>query len=174
MSFDLFVQSCISLKRMTDVFKGYDDDRDGYITLSFEEFLTGQFSQPQESVRRDGARRGVDVEANMCVYRGLEAEVMSFACCVGKRRATVAAAATLRMWRAMGWSGYRGSWSWSLRPGMRNGSMTDLADSWRQGQDVKRHCDDGPSIGAAVVDIRPVSAGCLCTAVDGKTSLQAR
>lgn len=40
MSFDLFVQACISLKRMTDVFKGYDDDRDGYVTLSFEEFLT--------------------------------------------------------------------------------------------------------------------------------------
>jgi len=39
-SFDLFVQSCISLKRMTEVFKKYDDDRDGYITLSFEEFLT--------------------------------------------------------------------------------------------------------------------------------------
>ncbi|RDL36640.1 Uncharacterized protein BP5553_05992 [Venustampulla echinocandica] len=38
--FDLFVQSCISLKRMTDVFKKYDDDRDGYITLSFEDFLT--------------------------------------------------------------------------------------------------------------------------------------
>lgn len=43
MSFDLFVQSCIILKRMTDVFKKYDDDRDGYITLSFEEFLTGTF-----------------------------------------------------------------------------------------------------------------------------------
>ncbi|KAI4195344.1 MAG: hypothetical protein LQ350_007270 [Teloschistes chrysophthalmus] len=41
MSFDLFVQSCIVLKRMTDVFKKYDDDRDGYITMSFEEFLTG-------------------------------------------------------------------------------------------------------------------------------------
>jgi len=40
MSFDLFVQACISLKRMTDVFKRYDDDRDGYITISFEEFLT--------------------------------------------------------------------------------------------------------------------------------------
>jgi Ca2+-binding EF-hand superfamily protein len=40
MSFDLFVQACISLKRMTDVFKGYDEDRDGYVTLSFEEFLT--------------------------------------------------------------------------------------------------------------------------------------
>ena len=43
MSFDLFVQSCIILKRMTDVFKKYDEDRDGYITLSFEEFLTGEF-----------------------------------------------------------------------------------------------------------------------------------
>ena len=42
MSFDLFVQSCIILKRMTDVFKKYDEDRDGYITLSFEEFLTGK------------------------------------------------------------------------------------------------------------------------------------
>jgi len=40
MSFDLFVQACISLKRMTDVFKRYDEDRDGYVTLSFEEFLT--------------------------------------------------------------------------------------------------------------------------------------
>lgn len=39
-SFDLFVQACISLKRMTDVFKKYDDDRDGYITLSFEDFLS--------------------------------------------------------------------------------------------------------------------------------------
>lgn len=43
MTFDLFVQSCIILKRMTDVFKKYDEDRDGYITLSFEEFLTGRF-----------------------------------------------------------------------------------------------------------------------------------
>ncbi|KAM3089169.1 hypothetical protein ACMFMG_000781 [Clarireedia jacksonii] len=44
-SFDLFVQSCISLKRMTDVFKRYDDDRDGYITLSlyvlFPQFTPG-------------------------------------------------------------------------------------------------------------------------------------
>jgi Ca2+-binding EF-hand superfamily protein len=40
LSFDLFVQSCISLKRMTEVFKRYDDDRDGFIQLSFEEFLT--------------------------------------------------------------------------------------------------------------------------------------
>jgi Ca2+-binding EF-hand superfamily protein len=38
-SFDLFVQSCISLKRMTDVFKKYDDDRDGFITLSLYESL---------------------------------------------------------------------------------------------------------------------------------------
>ena len=44
MSFDMFVQSCIGLKRMTDVFKRYDGDRDGYITLSFEEFLTGEFA----------------------------------------------------------------------------------------------------------------------------------
>lgn len=42
MGFDDFVQSCISLKRMTDVFKRYDTDRDGFVTLSFEEFLTGK------------------------------------------------------------------------------------------------------------------------------------
>jgi len=40
MSFDLFVQACVSLKRMTDVFKSFDEDRDGFVTLSFEEFLT--------------------------------------------------------------------------------------------------------------------------------------
>lgn len=34
LSFDLFVQACISLKRMTDVFKRHDLDRDGFITLS--------------------------------------------------------------------------------------------------------------------------------------------
>ena len=39
MTFDLFVQACVSLKRMTNVFKNYDDDRDGYIILSFEDFL---------------------------------------------------------------------------------------------------------------------------------------
>jgi Ca2+-binding EF-hand superfamily protein len=40
MSFDMFVQSCIRLKKMTDIFKRYDTDRDGFVTLSFEEFLT--------------------------------------------------------------------------------------------------------------------------------------
>ena len=45
MSFDIFVQSCISLKRMTDVFKKYDNDRDGFITLSFEDFLTGEWER---------------------------------------------------------------------------------------------------------------------------------
>ncbi|SLM40134.1 EF-hand domain pair [Lasallia pustulata] len=45
MSFDLFVQSCISLKKLTDIFKGYDKDRDGYIMLSFEEFLTEMLRQ---------------------------------------------------------------------------------------------------------------------------------
>ena len=39
MSFNLFVWSFIELKRCTDVFKGYDDDQDGYISLSFEEFI---------------------------------------------------------------------------------------------------------------------------------------
>lgn len=38
MSFDLFVQACINLKHVTDVFKKYDTDRDGYVTFSFEMF----------------------------------------------------------------------------------------------------------------------------------------
>ncbi|EAW09447.1 EF-hand domain-containing protein [Aspergillus clavatus NRRL 1] len=50
MSFDLFVQACIGLRRMTDVFKRYDEDRDGYITVSFEEFLTGK-SMMQHAAR---------------------------------------------------------------------------------------------------------------------------
>lgn len=42
MSFDIFVQSCVTLKRMTDVFKRYDEDRDGYVSFAFEDFLTGK------------------------------------------------------------------------------------------------------------------------------------
>jgi Ca2+-binding EF-hand superfamily protein len=34
LSFDRFVLACVSLKRMTDIFKKYDEDRDGYITLA--------------------------------------------------------------------------------------------------------------------------------------------
>ncbi|KAL8699865.1 MAG: hypothetical protein Q9201_005761 [Fulgogasparrea decipioides] len=52
MSFDLFVQSCIVLKRMTDAFKKYDEDRDGYITMSFEEFLTGKWAQCCQLLRQ--------------------------------------------------------------------------------------------------------------------------
>jgi peflin len=42
MAFDRFVHSCINLKSMTDSFKKWDDDRDGYVTLSFEEYMTGK------------------------------------------------------------------------------------------------------------------------------------
>lgn len=40
MSFDMFVQACINIKRITDVFRKRDVQRTGIITLSFEEFLT--------------------------------------------------------------------------------------------------------------------------------------
>ena len=50
MSFDLFVQTFIFLKLSTDVFKEYDEDRDGYITLAFEEMLTGFVSLRELSV----------------------------------------------------------------------------------------------------------------------------
>lgn len=39
MSFDMFVQSCINLKRMTEVFRVRDVQRTGMITLTFEDFL---------------------------------------------------------------------------------------------------------------------------------------
>lgn len=39
MSFDMFVQSCISIKSITDTFKKYDTDRDGYVTMGFEDYL---------------------------------------------------------------------------------------------------------------------------------------
>lgn len=39
MAFDMFVQSCISIKSITDTFKKYDTDRDGFITMAFEDFL---------------------------------------------------------------------------------------------------------------------------------------
>lgn len=40
MSFDMFVQACIHIKRMTDIFRKRDTQRAGFITLSFEEFLS--------------------------------------------------------------------------------------------------------------------------------------
>lgn len=39
MSFDLFVLSCYVLNSIANIFKGIDKDRDGYITIGFEEFL---------------------------------------------------------------------------------------------------------------------------------------
>lgn len=43
-SFDMFVQACINLKRITDSFKKFDTDRDGYITLGFEHYLLEMLS----------------------------------------------------------------------------------------------------------------------------------
>lgn len=39
MSFDMFVQACIVLKRITDSFKQFDTNRNGVITITFEDFL---------------------------------------------------------------------------------------------------------------------------------------
>jgi hypothetical protein len=44
-SFDMFVQSCISLKRMTEVFKKYDDDRDGCVSRLLSTCVTVQLTQ---------------------------------------------------------------------------------------------------------------------------------
>ncbi|KAH8683860.1 hypothetical protein BGZ61DRAFT_58783 [Ilyonectria robusta] len=40
LNFDSFVLSCANLKTMTDQFKRWDGDRDGYITLPFEDYLS--------------------------------------------------------------------------------------------------------------------------------------
>ncbi|OAA56576.1 calcium-binding modulator protein [Niveomyces insectorum RCEF 264] len=52
-TFDIFMQSCITLKRMTDVFKKYDDDRDGVIVINFEDFVTEFLRQMQKMVSID-------------------------------------------------------------------------------------------------------------------------
>lgn len=49
-SFDMFIQSMVTVKTLTDVFKKYDHqlegangsldtDRDGFVTIGFEQFL---------------------------------------------------------------------------------------------------------------------------------------
>jgi len=38
-SFDLFIQSMVTVKTLTEVFKTLDSDRDGFITIGFEQFL---------------------------------------------------------------------------------------------------------------------------------------
>jgi Ca2+-binding EF-hand superfamily protein len=42
LNFDVFVLACVNLKRMTDRFKLWDNDRDGYATLSFEDYISGK------------------------------------------------------------------------------------------------------------------------------------
>lgn len=39
MTFDQFVSSCVTLRLCTDVFKKFDTDQDGVITIGFEDFL---------------------------------------------------------------------------------------------------------------------------------------
>ncbi|KAL9626752.1 MAG: hypothetical protein Q9204_007065, partial [Flavoplaca sp. TL-2023a] len=81
MSFDLFVQSCIVLKRMTDVFKKYDDDRDGYITMSFEEFLTGEFCSAFCDFGFGVGEEGVGLRGEIAdwPYRGSETAMIGLA-----------------------------------------------------------------------------------------------
>ncbi|XP_036375096.1 programmed cell death protein 6-like isoform X1 [Megalops cyprinoides] len=38
-AFDDFIQSCIVLQRLTDVFRRYDTDQDGWIQISYEQYL---------------------------------------------------------------------------------------------------------------------------------------
>lgn len=38
-TFDNFVQSCVTIKTLTDAFRRYDNDNDGWITINYEQFL---------------------------------------------------------------------------------------------------------------------------------------
>lgn len=40
MNFDIYVQACITIKRLTDTFKQYDSDRDGVIEIKFADYIT--------------------------------------------------------------------------------------------------------------------------------------
>uniref|UniRef100_G3NCE7 Programmed cell death protein 6 n=1 Tax=Gasterosteus aculeatus aculeatus TaxID=481459 RepID=G3NCE7_GASAC len=43
-AFDDFVQCCIVLQRLTDVFRRYDTDQDGWIQVSYEQYLSMVFN----------------------------------------------------------------------------------------------------------------------------------
>uniref|UniRef100_A0A3B3S2C4 Programmed cell death protein 6 n=2 Tax=Paramormyrops kingsleyae TaxID=1676925 RepID=A0A3B3S2C4_9TELE len=43
-AFDDFIQCCIVLQRLTDVFRRYDTDQDGWILISYEQYLSMIFS----------------------------------------------------------------------------------------------------------------------------------
>ena len=43
---DRFVRCCVSIKVMTDAFIKMDGDRDGWITISYEQFLDMVLSAP--------------------------------------------------------------------------------------------------------------------------------
>ncbi|XP_053323472.1 programmed cell death protein 6 isoform X2 [Spea bombifrons] len=43
-AFDDFIQCCIVLQRLTDVFRRYDTDHDGWIQISYEQYLSMVFS----------------------------------------------------------------------------------------------------------------------------------
>uniref|UniRef100_A0A3B5L7R4 Programmed cell death 6 n=1 Tax=Xiphophorus couchianus TaxID=32473 RepID=A0A3B5L7R4_9TELE len=43
-AFDDFIQCCIVLQRLTDVFRRYDTDQDGWIHVSYEQYLSMVFN----------------------------------------------------------------------------------------------------------------------------------
>ncbi|KAK2141231.1 hypothetical protein LSH36_1136g00015 [Paralvinella palmiformis] len=43
-AFDDFIQCCVALHTLTASFRQYDQDRDGWITIGYEQFLTLVFS----------------------------------------------------------------------------------------------------------------------------------
>ncbi|KAF2689749.1 hypothetical protein K458DRAFT_330439 [Lentithecium fluviatile CBS 122367] len=53
MTFGEFVQALVGMKMLTDVFKKHDDNRDGYVTLAFEEYLAIILATQGPSQRAD-------------------------------------------------------------------------------------------------------------------------
>ncbi|KAI0811270.1 hypothetical protein BC629DRAFT_1480018 [Irpex lacteus] len=45
-TFDRFVRACVSIKWLTEAFQRRDTDRDGYITVNYEDFMKIFFEAP--------------------------------------------------------------------------------------------------------------------------------
>jgi Ca2+-binding EF-hand superfamily protein len=43
-SFDDFIQCCVNVQMLTDAFRAYDTNQSGWVTMTYEQFLTLVFN----------------------------------------------------------------------------------------------------------------------------------
>ncbi|TNN84724.1 Programmed cell death protein 6 [Liparis tanakae] len=82
-AFDDFIQCCIVLQRLTDVFRRYDTDQDGWIQVSYEQYLSmlryrlwskeRRGSAVTVAINRPKVRNAVNRETARRLLRELEA-----------------------------------------------------------------------------------------------------